>query len=90
MLGFLIQRVLQAFVVMVVISALVFVGVFAIGTIAGTNAMLQRSLAVSYAASRPAAATFFTATGFDPELVDVVQQARGLLMFAHMRAGRAP
>ncbi|MDH5288162.1 MAG: ABC transporter permease, partial [Betaproteobacteria bacterium] len=31
MLGFLIQRLLQAAVVMLVISALVFVGVFAIG-----------------------------------------------------------
>lgn len=62
----------------ILVVASIAVGVFAIGTIAGTNAMLQRSLAESYAASKPAAATFFTATGFDPELVDVVRRMPGV------------
>jgi putative ABC transport system permease protein len=47
------------------------VGVFAVGTIAGADAMLQRSLTAAYAASRPSSATIF-ASPVDQELVDSV------------------
>ena len=50
--------------VLVVLS--IAVGVFAVGTIAGSDALLQRSMAEGYAASRPASATLFAAPfGFD-------------------------
>ena len=47
------------------------VGVFAIGTIAGADAMLQRNLTEGYAASKPSSATIF-ASPIDQELVDSV------------------
>ncbi|HEY8169017.1 MAG TPA: FtsX-like permease family protein [Candidatus Limnocylindrales bacterium] len=53
------------------------VGVFAIGTIAGADAMLQRNLTEAYAASRPASATLFTG-GFEESLVDTVRGMRGV------------
>jgi len=53
------------------------VGVFAVGTIAGSDALLQRSLAEGYAASRPASATLF-AEPFEPGLVDAVREMRDL------------
>ena len=59
--------------VLVVLS--IAVGVFAIGTIAGADAMLQRNLTEAYAASRPASATIFAA-GIDQELVDTVRRMR--------------
>jgi putative ABC transport system permease protein len=53
------------------------VGVFAVGTIAGADAMLQQNLTASYAASRPASASLFTAP-FDASLVDSVRRMRGV------------
>lgn len=53
------------------------VGVFAVGTIAGSDALLQRSMAEGYAASRPASATLFTAP-FEANLVDSVRAMRGI------------
>jgi putative ABC transport system permease protein len=48
------------------------VGVFAIGTIAGSSALLRTNLRDGYAESRPASATLFVAP-FEPELLDVVR-----------------
>ena len=53
------------------------VGVFAVGTIAGSDALLQRSMAEGYAASRPASATLFAAP-FEADLVDTVRGMRGI------------
>jgi putative ABC transport system permease protein len=69
--------------VLVVLS--IAVGVFAIGTIAGADAMLQRNLSEAYAASRPASATLFAA-GIDPPLVDAV---RGMREVADAEARRS-
>lgn len=48
------------------------VGVFAVGTIAGSSALLRTNLRDGYAASRPASATLFVAP-FDRDLIDVVR-----------------
>jgi putative ABC transport system permease protein len=61
--------------VLVVLS--IAVGVFAVGTIAGADALLQVNLRDGFAASRPASATLFLAP-FDKELVDVVRGMRGV------------
>ena len=61
--------------VLVVLS--IAVGVFAIGTIAGADAMLQLNLTQAYAASKPASATLFTA-GIDQAMVDSVRHMRGV------------
>ncbi len=61
--------------VLVVLS--IAVGVFAVGTIAGANALLQSNLRDGYAASKPASATLFLAP-FDRELVDVVRGMHGV------------
>jgi putative ABC transport system permease protein len=53
------------------------VGVFAIGTIAGANAMLERNLTASYAASQPASAILFAAP-FDTTLVESVRGMDGV------------
>jgi putative ABC transport system permease protein len=55
--------------VLVVLS--IAVGVFAVGTIAGADAMLQRNLTEGYEASRPSSATIF-ASPIDQALVDSV------------------
>ncbi len=70
--------------VLVVLS--IAVGVFAIGTIAGADAMLQRNLTVAYANSRPASATLFTA-GFDESLVDAIRDMRGIADAEGRRSG---
>jgi putative ABC transport system permease protein len=53
------------------------VGVFAVGTIAGANALLQQSIRDEYAASRPSAVTFYTGP-FENDLVDSVRSIRGV------------
>jgi putative ABC transport system permease protein len=54
------------------------VGVMAVGTIAGANALLERNLAEGYAATKPSSASLFTATPFDQGLVDVVSRMPGV------------
>ena len=49
------------------------VGVMAVGTIAGANALLERNLADGYAATKPSSASLFTTVPFDQGLVDVVR-----------------
>ncbi|MCU0505440.1 MAG: hypothetical protein MUE82_06645, partial [Chloroflexi bacterium] len=62
----------------VAVVASIAVGVFAIGTILGANALLERSLADAYAAGSPSSATFYTAGGFDDDLVDAIVGMRGV------------
>jgi putative ABC transport system permease protein len=62
----------------VAVVASIAVGVFAIGTIAGANTLLDQAFARSYVEGSPAAATIFTATGFDPGLVDAVGSMDGV------------
>ena len=57
--------------VLVVLS--IAVGVMAVGTIAGANALLERNLANGYAATKPSSASLFTTVPFDQGLVDVVR-----------------
>lgn len=61
--------------VLVVLS--IAVGVFAVGTIAGANALLQQNLHDGYADSKPASATLFLGP-FDRELVDAVRGMHGI------------
>ena len=61
--------------VLVVLS--IAVGVFAVGTIAGANALLQEGLQAKYLASRPASATISSST-FGDDLVDAVRQMPGI------------
>jgi putative ABC transport system permease protein len=58
--------------VLVVLS--IAVGVIAVGTIAGANALLTRNLAEGFAATRPASASIFTTVPFDQSLVDIVER----------------
>jgi len=60
------------------VVASIAVGVFAVGTIVGSQALLDRSLSDGFQASRSASATFYTATAFDRELVDVVADLPGV------------
>ena len=60
------------------VVASIAIGAFAVGTIAGTDTLLRQNLNDGYAAIRPAAASIFTATGFDRELVDVVRGMPGV------------
>jgi len=60
------------------VVASIAIGAFAVGTIAGTDALLRQNLNDGYAATRPAAASMYTATGFDRELVDVVRAMPGV------------
>ena len=53
------------------------VGVFAVGTIAGSDALLQSNLRDGYAASRPASAQIY-AEPFDKELVETVRDMPGV------------
>ncbi len=53
------------------------VGVFAVGTIAGSNALLQEGLREEYLASRPASATLST-SAFGDDLVETVREMRGI------------
>jgi putative ABC transport system permease protein len=69
--------------VLVVLS--IAVGVFAVGTIAGSNALLQQGLREAYAASLPASATFATSPFGD----DVVNMVRGLRGVAEAEARRS-
>jgi putative ABC transport system permease protein len=61
--------------VLVVLS--IAVGVFAVGTIAGANALLKQWLEEKYLASRPASATI-SAAAFDDDLVDSIRQMPGI------------
>jgi len=58
--------------VLVVLS--IAVGVFAVGTIAGANALLQQGLRDAYLASKPASATLSTSP-FGDDLVQAVDEA---------------
>lgn len=61
--------------VLVILS--IAVGVFAVGTIAGSNALLQEGLREKYLASRPASATI-SASAFGDGLVKTVRQVPGI------------
>jgi len=61
--------------VLVVLS--IAVGVFAVGTIAGADALLREGLREKYLASRPASATI-SAAAFDVGLVEAVRGMRGI------------
>jgi len=50
------------------------VGVAAVGTIAGANALLERNLREGFADTRPSSASLFTTVPFDQELVDTVRR----------------
>ena len=54
------------------------VGVMAVGTIAGANALLERDLASGYVATKPSSASLFTTVPFDEDLVDVVRRMPGV------------
>ena len=60
------------------VVASIAIGAFAVGTIAGTDALLRQNLNDGFAATRPAAASIYTATGFDHDLVDVVRAMPGV------------
>jgi putative ABC transport system permease protein len=60
--------------VLVVLS--IAVGVFAIGMITASRAILTRGLATDYAASRPSSATIYTSDPFDDDLVNAARQTR--------------
>ena len=60
------------------VVASIAVGVFAVGTITGGYALLDAGLTDAYANGSPAAATFYTATGFDPDLVETVGRMPGV------------
>lgn len=62
--------------VLVVLS--IAVGVMAVGTIAGANALLEKNLKDGYAAIKPASASLFTIVPFDQGLVDVVRRMPGV------------
>ncbi|MBC8444602.1 MAG: FtsX-like permease family protein [Chloroflexi bacterium] len=59
------------------VVASIAVGVFAIGVIAGTYAMISGDLEASYAATNPAHLSLLTAP-FDPDFVDVVRNVEGV------------
>ncbi len=61
--------------VLVVLS--IAVGVFAIGTIAGADALLQRTVHDEYAASEPSSMTFYTGS-FDDALVEAIRTMPGV------------
>ena len=50
------------------------VGVAAVGTIAGANALLEQNLREGYAATQPSSASLFTTVPFDQGLVDTVRR----------------
>jgi putative ABC transport system permease protein len=60
------------------VVASIAVGVIAIGTPAGANALLAGGFADAAAQGRPAASTISTATGFDAELVDTIRRMDGV------------
>ena len=60
------------------VVASIAVGVFAVGTIAGAYALLDAGLTDAYADGSPAAATFYTATGFDPDVIEAVDRMPGV------------
>jgi putative ABC transport system permease protein len=62
----------------VLVVASIAVGVFAVGSILGGDAILGESLDAAAEASRPANATFYTAVGFDRALVDAVDTMPGV------------
>jgi putative ABC transport system permease protein len=60
------------------VVASIAVGVFAIGTIAGANALLDAAFTDAYEEGSPAAVTLYTAAGFDPDLVEAVGRMDGV------------
>ena len=62
--------------VLVVVS--IAVGVTAVGTIAGANALLEANLRDGYAATRPSSASLFTTVPFDQDLVQTVERMPGV------------
>ncbi len=60
------------------VVASIAVGVFAVGTIAGASALLEDAFDSAYAAGDPSAATLYTATGFDSELLQAVERVDGV------------
>ena len=54
------------------------VGVMAVGTIAGANALLEQNLASGFVATKPSSASLFTTVPFDQDLVDVVRRMPGV------------
>ena len=62
--------------VLVVVS--IAVGVTAVGTIAGANALLEANLRDGYAATQPSSASLFTTVPFDKDLVETVRRMPGV------------
>ncbi len=62
--------------VLVVVS--IAVGVTAVGTIAGANALLEANLRDGYAATQPSSASLFTTVPFDKDLVQTVRRMPGV------------
>ena len=60
------------------VVASIAVGVFAIGTTFGADALLSSGFADAYRQGSPASATFYTATGFEPSLVEAVGRMDGV------------
>ena len=60
------------------VVASIAIGVLAIGTPTGANALLAGGFVEAAAIGRPAASTVSTATGFDAELVDAIRQMDGV------------
>jgi putative ABC transport system permease protein len=60
------------------VVASIAVGVFAFGTIAGAGALLDAAFEQAYADGNPASVTMYTATGFEPELVEAVERMDGV------------
>jgi putative ABC transport system permease protein len=65
------------------------VGVMAVGTIAGANALLERNLADGYVATKPSSASLFTTVPFDQGLVDVVRRMPDVAEAAGRRSATA-
>lgn len=60
------------------VVASIAVGIIAIGTPAGANALLAGGFAQAAAVGRPAASTVSTATGFNAELVEAIRRMYGV------------
>jgi putative ABC transport system permease protein len=60
------------------VVASIAVGIIAIGTPAGANALLAGGFERAAAVGRPAASTISTATGFDAELVEAIRRMDGV------------
>ena len=70
--------------VLVVLS--IAVGVTAVGTIAGANALLERNLRDGYADTKPSSASLYTVIPFDQGLVDTVRRMPGVAQASGRRS----